>query len=64
MASTLEIGFSTQKLHFAIEYRELCATNESLPHGKYYGSHDLHTLPHYQFRGLLSSFWIVAQLGL
>jgi hypothetical protein len=50
--SPLKIGFSAQKLCFAAEYRELCVATESLPHGKYYGSHDLHILPHYQFRGL------------
>jgi hypothetical protein len=40
MPSPLEICFSAQQLHFAAEYRELCAATESLPHGKYYGSHD------------------------
>jgi hypothetical protein len=39
MPSHLEICFSTQQLHFVVEYRELCATTESMPHGKYYGSH-------------------------
>jgi hypothetical protein len=52
MPSHLEISFSTQQLRFATEYRELCAAIESLPHGKDYGSHDLHTPPHYQFREL------------
>jgi hypothetical protein len=51
MPSPLEIFFSTQQLCFAVEYREMCAAIESLPHGKDYGSHDLHNLPHYQFRG-------------
>jgi hypothetical protein len=50
--SPLEIGFSSQELRFAVEYRELCAATKSLPHGKYYGSHDSHTLPYYQFGGL------------
>jgi hypothetical protein len=54
--SPLEIYFSAQQLHFVAEYRELCVGNESLPHGKDYGSHDLHNLPHYYFKGLLSSF--------
>jgi hypothetical protein len=31
-----------------MEYRELYDATESLPHGKYYRSHDLHTLPFYQ----------------
>jgi hypothetical protein len=52
MPSPLEICFSTQQLCFAAEYRELRAATESLPHGKDYESHDLHTLPHYQFGGL------------
>jgi hypothetical protein len=38
--SLLEICFSTQQLRFVAEYRELCATTESLPHIKDYGSHD------------------------
>jgi hypothetical protein len=50
MPSPLEISFSTQQLHFAAECRELYAATESLPHGKDYGSHDSHTLPHYQFK--------------
>jgi hypothetical protein len=45
MPSPLEISFSAQQLHFAAEYRELCAATESLPHGKDYVSHDLHNLP-------------------
>jgi hypothetical protein len=49
--SPLAICFSAQQLHFAAEYRELCATTGSLPHGKDYGSHDLHTLLRYQFGG-------------
>jgi hypothetical protein len=52
MPSPLEIFFSAQQLYFAVEYRELYAANESLPHGKYYESHDSHTLPRYQFGGL------------
>ena len=52
MSYPLEIVFSTQQLHFDAEYRELCVATESLPHGKDYGSHDLHTLPHYQFEGI------------
>jgi hypothetical protein len=52
MPSPLEIGFSAQQLRFAAEYRELCVATKSLPHGKYYGSHDLHILPRYQFGGL------------
>jgi hypothetical protein len=52
MPSPLEIGFSSQQLYFAAECRELYAATESLPHGKYYESHDSHTLPHYQFEGL------------
>jgi hypothetical protein len=63
MPSPLEIYFSTQQLCFAVEYREQCVATESLPHGKDYGSHDLHTLPHYQIRGILSSFWTVSQPG-
>ena len=61
MPSPLEIVFSTQQLHFVVEYRELYAATESLPHGKDYGYHDLHTLPHYQFEGILSSFRTVSQ---
>jgi hypothetical protein len=45
MPSPLEICFSAQQLCFSVEYRELCVATESLPHEKYYGSHDLHTLP-------------------
>jgi hypothetical protein len=37
---------------FSAEHREFYATIESMPHGKDFGSHDSHTLPHYQFRGL------------
>ena len=51
MPSLLEIYFSAQQLRFVAEYRELCVAIESLPHGKDHGSHDLHTLLHYQFRG-------------
>jgi hypothetical protein len=32
--SLLEIYFSAQQLCFTVEYREPCATNESLPHEK------------------------------
>jgi hypothetical protein len=64
MPSPLEIGFSAQQLRFATKYSELYAATKSLPHGKDYGSHDLHTLSHYQFKGLLSSFWTVSQPGL
>ena len=52
MSSPLEIYFSAQQLCFVAEYRELCVAIESMPHGKYYGSHDLHTLPHYTFGGI------------
>jgi hypothetical protein len=52
MPSPLEICFFTQQLFFVAECRELYAAIESLPHGKYYGYHDLHTLPQYQFGGL------------
>jgi hypothetical protein len=52
MPSSLEIDFSTQQLRFAAECRELYDATESLPHGKYFGSHDSDTLPCYQFRGL------------
>ena len=50
--SPLEIGFLAQQLCFAAECRELYAATESLPHGKDYGSHDLHNLPRYQFIGI------------
>jgi hypothetical protein len=56
MPSPLEIGFSTQQLHFTAECRELYAATKSLPHGKDCGSHDSHTLPHYQFIGLCILF--------
>jgi hypothetical protein len=59
MPSPLEICFSAQQLRFVVECRELYVAIESLPHGKYYGSHDLHTLCHYQLEELLSSFWIL-----
>jgi hypothetical protein len=52
MPSPLEIYFSDRQLCFAAECRELYATTESLSHGKYYESHDSHTLPHYHFGGL------------
>ena len=45
MLSPLEICFSAQRLCFVAEYRELCVANESLPHEKYFRSHDWHTLP-------------------
>jgi hypothetical protein len=61
MPSPLEICFSAQQLRFVVECRELYAATESLSHGKYYGSHDLHTLPRYQFIGLRSSFQTVSQ---
>jgi len=64
MPSPLEICFSAQQLRFATEYRELCAATESLPHEKYYGSHDWHTIPRYQFGGLWFSLRIVSQQGL
>jgi hypothetical protein len=41
MPSPLEIRFSAQQLRFVVEYRELCVAAKSMPHGKYYGSHDL-----------------------
>jgi hypothetical protein len=37
--SLLEIDFSAQQLCFVADYRELCATTESLPHDKDSGSH-------------------------
>ena len=52
MPSPLEIYFSARQLWFAAECRELYVATESLPHGKDYESHDSHTLPRYQFRGL------------
>jgi hypothetical protein len=52
MPSLLEICFSVEKLYFVVEYRELCVATESLPHEKYFGSHDWDTLLHYQFEGL------------
>jgi hypothetical protein len=52
MPSPLEIYFSAQQLHFEEKYRELCVATKSLPHGKDYGSHDLHNLHYYQFGGL------------
>jgi hypothetical protein len=64
MPSPLEICFSAQQIYFAAEYRELYVATESMPHGKDYGSHDLHTLPHYQFRGILSSFRPMSQPGI
>jgi hypothetical protein len=64
MSYLLEIYFSTQQLHFSAEYREPCATTESLPHDKDYVSHGCHTLPCYLFEGLLFSFLTVSQQGL
>jgi hypothetical protein len=64
MPSLLEICFSAQQLRFAMDYRELCVETKSMPHDKYFGSHDLHTLPRYQFGGILFSFWTMSQLGL
>jgi hypothetical protein len=52
MSSPLEICFSSWQLCFVVECRELYAATKSLPHGKAYESHDSHTLPHYQFKGL------------
>jgi hypothetical protein len=51
MPSPLEICFSAQQLRLVAECRELYVATESLPHGKYYESHDSHTLPRYQFGG-------------
>jgi hypothetical protein len=51
MPSPLEIYFSAQQLRFVGECREMYAITESLPHGKYCGSHDLHNLLHYQLGG-------------
>jgi hypothetical protein len=40
MPSPLEIYFSAQQLCFSMEDRELCAGIESMPHEKYFVSHD------------------------
>jgi hypothetical protein len=40
MPFLLEICFSAQQLRFVAEYMELYDATESLPHGKYDGSHD------------------------
>jgi hypothetical protein len=64
MPSLLEICFSAQQLYFVVEYSELHAATESLPHEKYFGSHGLHILPCYHFIGFLFSFLTMSQQGL
>jgi hypothetical protein len=56
MPSPLDIYFSAQQLCFVAEYRELCVATESLASWKYYGSHDLHTLPSLSVRRTLIFF--------
>jgi hypothetical protein len=52
MSSLSRIYFSSQPLHFVVEYKEPCAATKSQTQEKYFVSHDLHTPPHYLFKGI------------